>query len=126
MSDEPKGAPAVPVRVLLGLVPALLVLLAVVVFLGARSCSGCDPTPPVPPVGIDAGPGLAQIDEQERLAREQAEQRLREIEAEHQAELDAFDEAQRGKYEAVREMGPDFVAEWLTDFNRSLRDTGPR
>ena len=104
---------------------AAALLVAILAFALGRSCSGCDPQPPVvAPVGIDAGPGLAEIDEQERLAREEAARRLREIEAEHQAELDAFDEAQRDKYEHVREQGPDAVAAWLTDFNRGLRDGG--
>jgi hypothetical protein len=104
---------------------AVVLLVALLAFGAGHSCSSCNRPPPyVEPVGIDAGPGLAEIDEAERRAQEEAERRLREIEAEHQAELDAFDQAQRDKYEAVREMGPDFVADWLTDFNRSLRDAG--
>lgn len=99
-------------------------LLLVGVFLLGHSCSGCNQPPVVPPVAIDAGPGLLDIDEREREAQERARERIEEIEREHQAELDAFDEAQRQKYERVREDGPEAVASWLTMFNRSLRDAG--
>lgn len=105
---------------------AALIALMIAAFLLGHSCSSCDDPPVLPPVGVDAGPGLAEIDERERQAELLAEQRLAEIEREHQAELDAFDEAQRHKYEIVREEGPAAVAAWLTDFNRSLLDAGTR
>jgi len=92
------------------------------------ACAGC--TPPtdvvVPPVGIDAGPGIEEIDRALADAEVQAAAQLRAIEAAHQAEIAGFDAELRRKYEVVREMGPDAVATWLTGFNLSLRDGGLR
>lgn len=130
MTDEippPAPAPEAPSKPKLVLYASAAgaagLLLVVLAFALGHSCAGCNQPSPLPDDGIDAGPGLAEIDERERQAQEEARRRLEEIEREHQAELEAFDERQREKYEHVREMGPDAVAEWLTEFNRSLHDS---
>lgn len=104
-------------------VVGVLLLIVLVTFVAGYSCNGCRRAP-LPPVGIDAGEALRELDEREDAAIAQTQAELDRLEREHQAELDAFDEAQRRKYEHVRERGPEAVAAWLTEFNRRLRDGG--
>lgn len=101
---------------------ALLVLAVVLAFYVGR---GCAPEPePLPPSGIDAGPGEAEIAARLDAAVQHAEAELARIEREHAEEIAAFDDAQREKYETVREGGPEAVDAFIRDFNRRLRDAG--
>jgi len=101
--------------ILLGLAIAML---AVAMFYAGTRCNS---SRPLPVVGIDAGPGEAEI--QERLDRleQQSREEIERIERQYLAELKQFDEAQQREYAEVRERGPAAVAEWLTAFNRSLK-----
>lgn len=101
---------------------ALLILVAVLAWYGGR---GCSTSPhPVDEMGIDAGPGDLAIDQALDAAARHADEELARIEREHTADLAAFDEAQRVKYEDVREGGPEAVSSFLADFNRRFRDAG--
>ena len=68
--------------------------------------------------GIDAGPGLAEIDRQEHETEADALRRLEAIERERRATLDRLEAEQRREYEEVRERGPDAVLDWLRDFDK--------
>lgn len=127
MSDWLKDVTSGPglAKLAIGVVVVLLIIVGVAFFAGFSCSGGCDPAPPdLPPAAIDAGPAMVELDAREDAAIAAAAEQLERIEREHQAELDAFDASQRRKYERVREQGPDAVAAWLTDFNRSLRDGG--
>lgn len=101
---------------LMGLVIALMVALVVLTVITVRGCDTPEPTPV--PVGIDAGPGLAEIDQTEIDARHKAEERLEEIERKRRADLETFDAETRADYERVRRQGPGAVLQWLNDFDR--------
>lgn len=101
---------------------AFMLLVAVLMFYIGK---GCAPAPiPVEPIGIDAGPGEVEIAARLDAAVQHAEAELARIESEHAAELAAFDAAQRLKYDAVREGGPEAADAFIRDFNRRLRDAG--
>ena len=55
---------------------------------------------------------------------EEVEEEIARIEREHAADLAAFDERQREKYDELRESGPEAVSSFLADFNRRFRDAG--
>lgn len=101
---------------------AVLLLAVVLAFYAGR---GCTPSPePLPPSGIDAGPGESEIAARLDAAVHHAAEELARIEREHAEEIAAFDDAQREKYETVREGGPEAVDAFIRDFNRRLRDAG--
>lgn len=88
----------------------------------ARTCSG----PDLPPSGVDAGPGLAEIDEREREAERLRLERLRTIERWREEALREATEAEVAEYERAREAGPEGVLRWLRDFDaRRFSDAGP-
>lgn len=102
----------------------LVALVGIAILIGDR-CDPSGPDLPPPPLGIDAGPGLAELDAREAQAEAEAEAQIEALEQRHHAALEEFDRAERDKYERVRAQGPDAVARWLTDFNRSLRESPP-
>jgi hypothetical protein len=103
---------------------AVLVLAVVIAFFIGR---GCTPPSPLPIVtDIDAGPGERAIADRLDAATQHARAELARIEREHAAEIAAFDAAQRLKYEAAREGGPEAADAFIRDFNRRLRDAGRR
>lgn len=120
MSERPPPPPRPLVIVLLA-APLVIFLLVAFLIPAIRDCRG---PVPAPPAGIDAGPGLEAIAAREREAEAAATRELARIEDERRRDLARFDEAQRRKYEDVRQQGPEAVARWLTDFNRALRDAG--
>jgi len=77
-------------------------------------------------LGIDAGTGEAEIAARLDGALQAGEAELRRIDEEHAADIASFEDRQREKYEEVREQGPEALADWFSDFNRRLRDGGPR
>jgi hypothetical protein len=98
---------------------ALLVLAVVLAFYVGR---GCSPTPePLPPSGIDAGPGEREIAARLDAAVQHAAEELARIEREHAEEIAAFDEAQRAKYDEIRD-DPEAADAFIRDFNRRLRE----
>lgn len=101
---------------------AVLVLAVVLAFFVGRGCTP-EPEPPIL-IDIDAGPGEREIAARLDAAVQHAQAELDRIEREHAAEIAAFDEAQRRKYEAVREGGPEAADAFIRDFNRRLRDEG--
>lgn len=102
----------------------LVLLVAVLAFYVGR---GCSPSPqPVEDLGIDAGPGEAEIGARLDAALREAEEEIRRIEVEHEADIAAFEANQRDKFETVRAEGPEALARWFSDFNRRLRDGGTR
>lgn len=104
-------------------------LLAIVAFVGGRgfSCNGCvrEPTPIV--LGIDAGPGEAEINARLDGALVAAEAHIEQIEEKFEEDMAAFDAAQREEYERLR-GGDDLeeAARYLSAWNRSRRDAGSR
>lgn len=108
--------------ILLG-VAALLV--AVVFFLAGRGC-----TPPTfEPIvlGIDAGPGEAEVNARLDAALVAGAARIEEIEVKFEEDMAAFDAAQRAEYERLR-GGDDLeaTARMLSEWARRRRDAGTR
>lgn len=103
---------------------ALLVLIAVIIvaFSVGRGCGGSEPVE-VPDTSIDAGPGERAIADRLDAALQEADRRIAEIEREHAADLERFNEAQREKYEHLR-RDPEAASEFIRQFNRRLRDAG--
>lgn len=100
-------------------VGAAIGLVLAAVFFWGRSCA--ETTVVVEP---DTTVDTSEVDEAskeaERIAREESEKMIENLEAAHAEDLQEFDEEQKKEYEEVRKQGPDAVADWLTDFNRSL------
>lgn len=107
---------------------AAVVLFGVAFFVAGKSCTACEPDPvPVGPVvvgGIDSGPGEERIARALDAAAQQAAADLERIEREQREAIERFNAKQRAEYEAVKRRGPTAVADWLTQFNRRLRDGG--
>ena len=101
------------------LVAVIAAALALAFFVG----KGCAPPSPQPvdDVGIDAGPGESAIAASLDAAAHRADEELAAIEREHAADIAAFDDAQRAKYDALRHEGPEAVSDFLADFNRRVR-----
>lgn len=115
-------------RVALGAVVLLMVVAAFAVGKGCGSCNGCSgcSDPPLPPVGIDAGPGERIIDQQLADAEARAQAEIAKINAAHDREIAAFTAQQDAQYHEVEAQGPEALSDWFSDFNRSLRDAGPK
>lgn len=105
-----------------GLAIGVLVLAVVLAFYVGRGCSTVSPQPV--DIGIDAGPGEAEIAARLDGAVVHHDEEIARIEREHAADLAAFDERQREKYDELRESGPEAVSSFLADFNRRFRDAG--
>lgn len=98
---------------------AFLVLLIASVLAGGFFCGkSCAVSPPVIDIGIDAGPGLDEIDSAEDAAEKAAAVRLEAIEAKRRESIESLEGEQRDEYERVREEGPDAVLDWLNAFDR--------
>jgi len=120
VSDDEKRM-QVPVSWFIAAVSLGLLVVVLAYFIG----KGCSPSPqPVDDLGIDAGPGEAEIAARLDGATQHAAEELARIEREHADELAAFDESQREKYETLREEGPEAVSDFLAAFNRRFRDGG--
>lgn len=100
--------------------------LVIVAFVGGRGF-GCAPSEP-PPValGIDAGPGEAEIEARLDAALVAGTARIEEIEEKFEEDMAAFDEHQREEYERLR-GGEDLEAAaiFLSNWNRRRRDPAP-
>lgn len=109
--------------ILLGVAALLLVIVA---FVGGRgfTCSGCDPEPRPIVLGIDAGPGEAEINARLDGALVAGEAHIEQIEEKFEEDMAAFDAAQREEYERLR-GGDDLeaAARYLSDWNRRRRAT---
>lgn len=101
------------------LVAVIAAALAFAFFIGR--CTTPPSPHPVDDLGIDAGPGERAIAARLDAAAQRAEEELAEIEREHAADIAAFDDAQRAKYDALRHEGPEAVSDFLADFNRRVR-----
>lgn len=106
--------------VLLGVAAGVLLIVA---FVGGIQCSrACAPAPEVPiAVGIDAGPGEAEIAARLEAERTKAAEQVAEIERRRAEEIRRLDETARAEYEEVREQGPEAVASWLDDWIKRRR-----
>lgn len=104
--------------ILVGAVGIALVLV-VLSFYAGKGCRGDGP--PIV-IGIDAGPGEAEILDRLDAAAQETAIRLAAIEREHAEDIAAFNELQREKYDELRN-NPDEADAFLRDFNRSLRST---
>lgn len=115
-------------RVTLGLLVLLALVLAFSFGKGCGSCNGCSgcTDDPLPPVGIDAGPGEAIIAARLADAERQAKAEIDKIRAAHDREIATFTAAQETEYHEVAAQGPEALSNWFSDFNRSLRDAGPK
>ncbi len=102
-----------------------VVLIALFLGLSSRGC-GCtnEPTPVV--LGIDAGPGEAEIEARLDAALVAGTARIEEIEEKFEEDMAAFDAAQREEYERLR-GGEDLEAAaiFLSNWNRRRRDSAP-
>jgi hypothetical protein len=112
-------------RLLLG---ALAILIIVIVFSLGRGCGSCDGCshPVLPPVGIDAGPGEAIINDRLAETTRQTQAEIDKIRSAHDAEIAAFTAAQQNEFHEVQAQGPEALSNWFSDFNRSLKDAGPK
>lgn len=98
-------------------------IVAGAVVFGMSDCGG-KPAPPID-TGIDAGPGLAEIDALEAEQARQRAVRLRDIEEKRRKDLAAISGEQRREYDAVRAEGPDAVLTWLREFDeQQFADAG--
>jgi len=112
-------------RVVIGCAVLLAVVLAFSLGRGCGSCSCGSCGRPFPkPVGIDAGPGEAEIAAQLAASERQAQAEIAKINAARDREIAAFTVAQESEYRAVAAQGPEALSVWFSDFNRSLRDGG--
>ncbi len=119
MSDGPVK---IPVSWFVAAIGLGLLVVVLSFFIGR----GCERSPqPVDELGIDAGPGEAEIAARLDGSLQAAEVELRRIEEQHAADIAAFEALQREKYEEMRAEGPEALAHWFSDFNRRLRDGGP-
>ena len=110
--------------ILLG-VAALII--AIVMFIGGRGFSGCgcthDPRPIV--LGIDAGPGEAEINARLDGAIQAGEARAAQIDLKFRDDVAAFDERQAEEYRALRggddlEATARYLSAWSTERRRAI------
>lgn len=103
-----------------------LVLLIVAAFAGGKGCSGCTPEPEPIVLGIDAGPGEAEINARLDGALQAGEAHIEMIEEKFEEDMAAFDERQREEYERLR-GGDDLdeAARYLSEWNRRRRTVTP-
>lgn len=115
-------------RVVIGVLVFLGLVLAFSFGKGCGSCDGCSgcTDPPLPSVGIDAGPGEAIIAERLAEVERQAQAEIAKINAAHDREIAAFTAAQETEYHEVAAQGPEALSVWFSTFNQSLRDAGPK
>lgn len=105
---------------LIGLIAFVVIALLVTgAVTGAKCQRGC--APPAPVIEVDAGPLLEETLEKERAAEVIAQERLREVENEHAAQLDALDEAERREFDRVRQLSGRELDSWLKAFDAELR-----
>ena len=106
-------------------------IIAIVMFVGGRGFSGCgcarEPDPIV--LGIDAGPGEAEINARLDGAIQAGEARAAQIDRKFQDDVAAFDERQAEEYRALRggddlEATARYLSAWSTE--RRTRDGGTR
>jgi len=98
---------------------ALLVaaaLFGVTMFVAGTRCSS-SPAPIEPPGDVDAGPGESQIAVRLDAAVQEELDRQRQIEDQYEADIAAFDEQQREKYEALQHQDLDSVVEYLRQWH---------
>jgi hypothetical protein len=115
-----------PVRITTIAAVAVGLMVAMVCF-GFVAGRGCAPDPiPIPAMGIDAGPGELEIARVEASEQARVDEELRAVEAQYDEQISTFDAAQLAELERVRMKGREELARWLSEFNRSLQDAGPR
>lgn len=102
----------------LGVAFLVLSLFTGVYYMG--KCSGTPP--PIIDTGIDAGPGLDDIDAREAAEELDATRRLEHIETKRREDIEALEASQREEYDSVRAEGPDAVLDWLSAFDRARFD----
>jgi hypothetical protein len=104
-------------------------LIAIVAFVGGRGFNcGCTTEPEPIVLGIDAGPGEADINTRLDAALVAGVARIEEIEEKFEEDMAAFDARQREEYDRLR-GGDDLeeAARMLSAWNRTRRrDAGPR
>lgn len=115
-------------RVAIGVLVFFGLVLAFSFGKGCGSCNGCSgcTDEPLPPIGIDAGSGEAIIAEHLAEVERQAQAEIAKIQAAHDREIAAFTAAQEAEYHSIEAQGPEALSTWFSDFNRSLRDAGPK
>lgn len=105
---------------------ALALVLVTFLVGGVRGC-GCTNEPEPIVMGIDAGPGEAEIEARLDAALVAGAARIEEIEEKFEEDMAAFDAHQREEYERLR-GGEDLeaAAVYLSSWNRRRRDAGVR
>ena len=88
------------------------VLFAVCMFAAGTRCSS-GPPPVIVPGGVDAGPGEQQIADRVDAAIQRERAEIERIEREYEADIAAFNAAQREKYEELQQQDLDTVVEYL-------------
>lgn len=101
----------------------LLGVLGVVVIaglfgLGVFTGLNCAPNGEPIETGIDAGPGLSEIDDRQTEIEREAAAEIERIEIERSEAIEALDEREREEYDRIREEGPAAVIDWLNAFDR--------
>jgi hypothetical protein len=101
-------------------------LLVVVFFIGGQGFRGCGCAHELTPIvlGIDAGPGEAEINARLDGSLVVSAARIEQIEEKFEEDMAAFDAAQRAEYERLRGGDDlDAAARMLSEWNRRRRGT---
>lgn len=97
-------------------------LIAIVAFVGGRgfTCGSCTPEPTPIVLGIDAGPGEAEINARFDAEVQAGRVRIEQIEEKFEEDMAAFDAQQRREYERLRGGDDlDAAAQFLSDWART-------
>jgi Skp family chaperone for outer membrane proteins len=100
-------------------VGALIAVVVVGAFLSGRGCSTVAVVEK-PDTNVDTSEVDKKVDDKIEAEEKKTEAKIEKLEAEHADDIKEFDDGQRREFEAVKQKGPEAVADWLTDFNQGL------
>lgn len=85
---------------------------------------GCQPDPIVvekPDTVVDTSSVDRAIEAKKIEAEKQSAMKIDALEKKHAEDIEQFNDEQREEYEHIKKKGSKAVANWLTDFNKDLR-----
>lgn len=98
---------------------ALILLVGTLAFYAGRGCQP-DAAPLIYGTEIDAGPGEARLSALMDAETVRAQEALKNLETIYARDLATFDDAQRERYEVLRQ-DPEKASEFILEFNRRMR-----